>query len=215
MDDSGFASFDKCEPHYSQLPFFSATLKSFLTVGTFVILNGGVYRIIPYDSKKKKVSLNSFICLAESGITEVPIFAGPGREHVEVVQTLNRCTTSPSLLASVVFILRPSDLETGKYVGGDGMEDIYVIRFRNDGKEISKSFVPFPDDSPKYPVIERSYAFEVYKDLSRFADLAASILMHYVPVNSTHRFTHAPGLISSTNWVLSCMIPPVITNYCR
>jgi hypothetical protein len=39
-------------------------------------------------------------------------------------------------------------LQTGKYVGGDGMEDIFVVRFRNDGKGISKSFVPFPDDSP-------------------------------------------------------------------
>jgi hypothetical protein len=38
-------------------------------------------------------------------------------------------------------------LQTGKYVGSDGMEDIYVVHFRNDGKGISKSFVPFHDDS--------------------------------------------------------------------
>jgi hypothetical protein len=56
------------------------------------------------------------------------------------------------------------------------MEDIFVVCFRNDGKGISKSFVPFPDDSPYYPVIESSYAYEVYKDLSRFADSAAAIL---------------------------------------
>jgi hypothetical protein len=56
------------------------------------------------------------------------------------------------------------------------MKDIFVVRFRNDGKGISKSFVPFPDNSPYYPVVKSSYAYEVYKDLSRFADSATAIL---------------------------------------
>ncbi len=176
MDDVVFATFDECEPQYSQIPFFSGALKSIIAVGTFVTVNGGIYRIVSYDTKQKTLKINSFIDFTGSEITHVPIFSGAGREHVEVVQTLNGIIMSPSLLTSVVFILRPSDLLTGKYVGGDGMEDIYVVRFRSDGKGISKSFVPFPDDSPYYPVVESSYALEVYKDLSRFADSAASIL---------------------------------------
>jgi hypothetical protein len=69
-------------------------------------------------------------------------------------------------------------LQTGKYVGSDGMEDIFVVCFRNDGKVISKSFVPFPDGSPYYPTVKNSYAYEVYKDLLRFADSTVAILMH-------------------------------------
>ena len=176
MDDVVFATFDECEPQYSQIPFFSGALKSIIAVGTFVTIHGGIYRIVSYDIKQKTVTLNSFIEFGASEITHVPIFSGAGREYVEVVQTLNGITVSPSLLTSVVFVLRPSDLLTGKYVGGDGIEDIYVVCFRSDGKGISKSFVPFPDDSPYYPVVESSYALEVYKDLSRFADSAAAIL---------------------------------------
>jgi hypothetical protein len=36
--------------------------------------------------------------------------------------------------------------------------------------------VPFPDNSPFYPVIKDSYAFEVYKDLGRIVDSVATIL---------------------------------------
>jgi hypothetical protein len=176
MDDAVAADFGKCEPKYSQIPFFSLALRSIVAVGTFVAFDGGIYRIVSYDTKQKTVTLNLFTAFIGSGLTHNPIFSGAGREHVEVVQTLNCTTVCPSELSSVVFVLRPSDLQTGKYVGGDGMEDIFVVRFRNDGKGISKSFVPFPDDSPYYPVVESSYAYEVYKDLSRFADSAAAIL---------------------------------------
>ena len=51
-----------------------------------------------------------------------------------MVQTLNGITMSPSLLTYVIFVLQFSDLLTGKYVGGDGMEDIYVVCFRSDKK---------------------------------------------------------------------------------
>jgi hypothetical protein len=75
-----------------------------------------------------------------------------------------------------VFVLRPEDLESAKYVGGDGMEDLFVLRYRSDDKEIIKTFVPFPDNLPSYPVIKDSYAFKVYKDLGRIAESAATIL---------------------------------------
>jgi hypothetical protein len=120
-----------------------------MAVGTFVTLDGFIYRIVLYDTKQKTGILNSFTEFLGSGLTHAPIFSGAGsREHVEVVQTLNDITVCHSWLSSVIFVLRPSDLQTGKYVGGGGMEDISVVRFRNDGKSISKSFVPFPDDSP-------------------------------------------------------------------
>ena len=92
MDDAVFATFDECEPQYSQIPFFSGALKSIIAVGTFVTVNGGIYRIVSYDTKQKTLSLNSFIDFTGSEITHVPIFSGAGREHVEVVQTLNGIT---------------------------------------------------------------------------------------------------------------------------
>ena len=105
MDDAVFATFDKCEPHYSQIPFFSGALKSIIAVGTFVTIHGGIYRIVSYDTKQKTVTLNSFIEFEGSEITHVPILSGAGKEHVEVVQTLNGITVSPSLFTSVVFVL--------------------------------------------------------------------------------------------------------------
>ena len=112
MDNDVFATFDDCEPQYTQIPFFSGALKSIIAVGTFVTVNGGIYRIVAYDTKQKTLKLNSFIDFTGSEITHVPIFSGPGREHVEVVQTLDGIIVSPSLLTSVVFVLRPSDLLT-------------------------------------------------------------------------------------------------------
>jgi hypothetical protein len=88
MDDTIFANFDKCEPKYSQIPFFSAALKSIVAVGTFVTLDGEIHRIVSYDMKQKTVTLNSLTGFAGSGFTHNPIFSGAGREHVEVVQTL-------------------------------------------------------------------------------------------------------------------------------
>jgi hypothetical protein len=51
-----------------------------------------------------------------------------------------------------------------------------VLQYRIDGKAIPKEFVAFPDDSLFYPLMENSYALEVYKDLAQIADTAASIL---------------------------------------
>ncbi len=76
MDDVMFATFDECEPQYSQIPFFSGALKSIIAVGTFVTLHGGIYRIVLYDTKKKTVTMNSFIVFPGSGITHAPIFSG-------------------------------------------------------------------------------------------------------------------------------------------
>ena len=92
------------------------------------------------------------------------------------MQTCNGFYVYAQDLEAVVFVLRPIDLESVKYVGGDSMEDLYVLRYRCDDKEIQKTFVPFPDDSPSYPLIEDSYALEVYKDLGRISDSAATIL---------------------------------------
>jgi hypothetical protein len=150
-----------------------------VAVGTFMTLDGGIYRIVSYDTKQKTVTLNSFTGFLGSGLTHTPtIFSGAGREHVEVVHTLNGITVCPSRLSSFIFVLQPSDLQSDKYVGGDGREDTFVVHFRNDGNGISKSFVPFPDNSPYYPVVKSSYPYEVYKDLSRFSDSAAAILTY-------------------------------------
>ncbi len=58
-----------------------------------------------------------------------------------------------STLKLIVFVLSSAELESAKYVGGDGMEDLYVLRYRIDGKGIPKVFVAFPDVSPFYPLI--------------------------------------------------------------
>jgi hypothetical protein len=84
-------------------------------------------------------------------------------------------------LEAVVFVLCPTDLESAKYVGGDGMEGLFVLRYRSDDIDILKTFVPpFPDNSHSYLVIKDSYALEVYKDLGRIVDSAATILTRQV-----------------------------------
>jgi hypothetical protein len=178
-----FTTWDACEPQYSQLPFFSPTLKSMVAVGTFFQCDNHILRVVSQEvttvGKKSdlQLSLNEFILLQDSDLSQAPIFAGPGRYHVEVVQTLRQfCVSDASALKHIVFVLSTHELELAKYVGGDGMEDLYVLRYRSDGKAIPKTFVAFPDDSAFYPLMENSYALEVYKDLARIADAAASIL---------------------------------------
>jgi hypothetical protein len=178
-----FTTWDACEPHYSQLPFFSPSLKSMVAVGTFFKCDDRILRVVSHEGMNcgekldPRLLLNEFILLKHSEIKQAPIFSGAGREHVEVVQTLHQYTVSDaSTLKLIVFVLSLVELESAKYVGGDGMEDLYVLRYRSDSKRIPKVFVAFPDDSPFYPLIENSYALEVYKDLARIADAAALIL---------------------------------------
>jgi hypothetical protein len=169
-----FTTWDACEPQYSQLPFFSPSLKSMVAVGTFFKCDNRILRVVSHEGmsafgkqQDSRLLLNEFIDLKDSEIKQAPIFSGVGREHVEVVQTLHQCTVSDaSTLKLIVFVLSSAELESAKYVGGDGMEDLYVLRYRSDGKGIPKVFVAFPDDSPFYPLIENSYALEVYKDLA-------------------------------------------------
>jgi hypothetical protein len=172
-----FTTWDACEPQYSQLPFFSPALKSMVAVGTFFQCDNHILRVVSQEvtviGKKSdlQLSLNEFILLQDSDVTQAPIFAGPGRFHVEVVQTLRKFHVSDaSMLKSIIFVLTIKELELAKYVGGDGMEDLYVLRYRIDGKAIPQEFVAFPDDSPFYPLMENSYALEVYKDLAQIAD---------------------------------------------
>ncbi len=181
MADPDMATWDACEPQYSQLPFYSSTLRSMVAVGTFFNVDQRIFRVVSHEIKvgeklNTRVLLNEFVYFKESGITKAPIFLGVGRDHKELVQTRNGFYVYAQDLEAVVFVLRPADLESAQYVGGDGMEDLYVLRYRCDDKEIPKTFVPFPDDSPFYPLIEDSYALEVYKDLGRISDSAATIL---------------------------------------
>jgi hypothetical protein len=180
MIDPDMVTWDACEPKYSQLPFFSSTMKSMVAVGTYFYVEHIIFCIVSHEmilgDKHARVLLNEFMYFKESGVTKAPIFSGAGRDHKELVQTRNGFYVYANNLDAIVFVLRPEDLESAKYVGGDGMEDLYVLRYRSDDKEILKTFVPFPDDSPSYPVIEESYAYEVYKDLGRIADSAATIL---------------------------------------
>jgi hypothetical protein len=126
--------------------------------------------------KHARVLLNEFINFKQSGITKAPIFLGAGHNHKELVQTCNGFYMFSNVLEAGVFVLCPAYLESTKYVGGDGMDDLFVLRYWSDGKEILKTCVPFPDNVPSYPVIEDSYALKVYKDLGRIADSAATIL---------------------------------------
>ena len=81
---------------------------------------------------------------------------------MEVVQTLCQLRVSDDrVLKHIVFVLSTEELELAKYVGGDGMEGLYVLRYRRDGKAIPMAFVAFPDNSVFYPLMENSHALEV------------------------------------------------------
>jgi hypothetical protein len=100
--------------------------------------------------KHAGVILNEFIYFKESaGITKAPIL-GVRCNHKELVQTGNGFYMYSNNLEAVVFVLCPTYLESAKYVGGDGMGDIFVLRYWSDDKEILKMSVPFPDDSLSY-----------------------------------------------------------------
>lgn len=127
-----FTTWGGCEPLYSQLPFFSPSLKSMVAVGTFFRCDNRILRVVSHEGMKLKeeprLILNEFILLQDSELLQAPIFSGAGREQVEVVQTLHQCTVSDtSKLRLIVFVLCIAELESAKYVSGDGMEDVYVL----------------------------------------------------------------------------------------
>jgi hypothetical protein len=130
-----------------------------VVVGTFFKCDDRILWVVSHEGMNSgekldpRLLLNEFILLKHSKIKQAPIFSGAGREHVEVVQTLNQYTVSDaSALKLIVFVLSSAKLESAMYVGGDSMEDLYV-QYRSDSKGIPKVFVAFPDDSPFYPLI--------------------------------------------------------------
>ena len=89
-----FTTWDAYEPQYSQLPFFSPSLKSMVAAGTFFKCDNRIPWVVSHEQGTKIggksdmcLVLNKFIALQNLGITQAPIVAGTGREHVEVVQT--------------------------------------------------------------------------------------------------------------------------------
>jgi hypothetical protein len=103
-----------------------------VAVGTFFNVDQRIFHIISHeinvgDKDGRVLLLNEFIYLKESGITRAPIYSGAGCEHKELVQTLNGFYVNTNVLEAVVFVLRPTHLESAKYVGGDGLEDVYVL----------------------------------------------------------------------------------------
>ncbi len=94
MTDPDMATWDACEPQYSQLPFYSSTLRSMVAVGTFFNVDQRIFRVVSHEIKvgeklNTRVLLNEFVYFKESGITKAPIFSGAGRDHKELVQTRN------------------------------------------------------------------------------------------------------------------------------
>jgi hypothetical protein len=99
--DPDMATWDACEPKYSQLPFFSSTLKSVVVVvGTFFSVEQRIFGIVSYEmilgDKYARVLLNEFIYFKESGITKAPMFLGARR----VMITRNWCR---HIMASTCF----------------------------------------------------------------------------------------------------------------
>jgi hypothetical protein len=107
LDNIVFTTFNKCEhsTQYSVLTtaFFQCSPEEYC--GSRHLCDYQQWNLYDlYDIKKKTVTMNSFIGLGESGTTQAHIICGAGREHVELVQTLNGLTVSPSLLTSFIFV---------------------------------------------------------------------------------------------------------------
>jgi hypothetical protein len=71
-------------------------------------------------------------------------------------------------------ISSPRQLKLAHYKLGDGVFNIFLLRFRSclDSYET----IPFPDESRLYPFFEQSYSLKVFRDLQAISDLADVIM---------------------------------------
>jgi hypothetical protein len=84
MMDPDRTTWDACEPKYSQLPFFSSTLKSMVAVGNFFNVEQHIFCIVSYEmilvgDKHARVLLY----FKESGIMKALIFSGARRDLLQ------------------------------------------------------------------------------------------------------------------------------------
>jgi hypothetical protein len=74
-------------------------------------------------------------------------------------------------IQGVAWVFSPSQLMGAIYKLGDGVSNIFVLRYRS-----SLETLPFPDEASMYPSYQDSYSLQLFWDLQAVVDLADKIL---------------------------------------
>lgn len=152
-----------------------------VAVGSFVQTeDSSIGKILDHRTSAnadQEVLLNLFILMSESSIRyrTQPVASGRGRHVREVIQSLIKTWVPANSCRRPAFIFTNSDLENGKFMCGDGMQDSFLLRFRCD-LGAPTAHLPFPDLHDNYPVTEKSFSLCIFEALQRLLDTTSLLL---------------------------------------
>ena len=152
-------------------------------MGTFVCSQGTIYRTVgrlttsqnDIAGKENVIRVVEYVPVEESKIEARAVLEASLSPFNELVQGCQISTISTSDIDEIAFVFHEKNFV--EYHVAPGFRLAFFVRYTEDDQYIdADTFYCFPDLSPKYPLHERSFALEVFQELSRIADASATIL---------------------------------------
>jgi hypothetical protein len=170
------SSWEDLEPIYGELPIFHSGLRAMIAIGTFVHYSGEkvghlITRVSEGYVANDGVLVNEFPLVRMSSIR---IQLDPSAVHHEVYQSHSAEQIPVEAIEGVAWVFLPRQTREARYRLGDGVDNIFLLRFRENLEEYST--FPFADLSPQYSLCQDSYSMIIFRDLQAIGDLADKIL---------------------------------------
>jgi hypothetical protein len=183
-------SWEDAEPLYAQPPIYVASLKAYLSVGSFVIFKVDeegekkkIGRIVRREAKNHVLSLqqetlvmNIFLHLSDMPFATQVMreTAGEAAGVVEVVQTFEQITVSAASISNVSFVFSAKRMHATNVVCA-GIDNCFYCRFRSDQTQIG-NLVTFPSHHPDHHHIVICYPLRIWNAIEQLRDSIAKLL---------------------------------------
>lgn len=183
-------SWEATLPNYGHYPFFAKSMKTFLSVGSNVViktkseadkkllsefgLDGTVVATILSYSSEDEITCVIYQhteLLQPCCNPPLPLMSGPSYGLKEIVKTRNKVVVSANDIVDHAFVFTIIDVEAD-VINHYGITNCYLLRYQfdNNTKEDIEHHVKFPCESMGYPFIQRTLAAKIWYGITRIQD---------------------------------------------
>jgi hypothetical protein len=162
-----FPTWSGTEPSFGSLPVYIPSLKTHLSVGSFVFTGEQVVRIV--SVLDNIVITNRYAKIIASRPFKVPIHqVFQGLQDRELVQTRERIVLSPEQICNIAFVFHPHRVETDGLLL-HGIHNVFYSRFRTEEDSQThldpvsfESFISFSSESPQFQDFDSCFSSRIW-----------------------------------------------------
>jgi hypothetical protein len=176
-----FATWSGTEPNFGSPPAYIPSLKTHLSIGSFVFSGHQVVRIVSLSDNTVITNEYAKIIVSRPFKTPVPhVFQG--LQDRELVQTRRRIVLSTDQIENIAFVFHPHRIETDGLLL-HGIHNVFYSRFRTEEDSQTlldpvsfDSFVSFSSESPQFQDFDSCFSSRIWLSVVAIQDTFRHLL---------------------------------------